>query len=76
MTDAEVITRPTLVYFGYSFCPDVCPMDLSRNALAAQALAERGAEIGQVFITIDPARDTPEVVHDFAGGDRSRRSSA
>jgi protein SCO1/2 len=65
VTDAEVITRPTLVYFGYSFCPDVCPMDLSRNALAAQALAERGAEVGQVFITIDPARDTPEVLHDY-----------
>ena len=35
VTDAEAITGPTLVYFGYSFCPDVCPIDLSRNALAA-----------------------------------------
>ena len=35
VTDAEAITGPTLVYFGYSFCPDVCPTDLSRNALAA-----------------------------------------
>jgi protein SCO1 len=67
VTDAEVITRPTLVYFGYSFCPDVCPMDLSRNTLAAQALAERGVDVGQVFVTIDPARDTPEVMHDYVG---------
>jgi protein SCO1/2 len=65
VTAAEAITGPTLVYFGYSFCPDVCPMDLSRNALAAAALAERGVEVGQVFISIDPARDTPEVVRDF-----------
>ena len=66
VTDAEVITGPTLVYFGYSFCPDVCPMDLSRNALAAEELAERGVEVGQVFISIDPERDTPEVIRDFA----------
>ena len=66
VTDAEAITGPTLVYFGYTFCPDVCPMDLSRNALAAAELAERGTKVGQVFITIDPARDTPEVVRDFA----------
>ena len=65
VTDAQAITGPTLVYFGYSFCPDVCPMDLSRNALAAASLAERGTKVGQVFITIDPARDTAQVVKDF-----------
>jgi protein SCO1/2 len=66
VTDADVITRPTLVYFGYSFCPDVCPLDLSRNALAAAELAERGTGVGQVFITVDPARDTPEAMRDYA----------
>lgn len=66
VTDAEAITAPTLVYFGYTFCPDFCPTDLSRNALAADLLAERGMDVGQVFISIDPGRDTPEVVGDFA----------
>lgn len=66
VTDAEAITRPTLVYFGYSSCPDFCPTDLSRNAVAAAELAERGVDVGQVFISIDPARDTPEVVGDYA----------
>ncbi len=66
VTDAEAITRPTLVYFGYGFCPDVCPTDLSRNALAAEELAGRGIDAGQVFITIDPARDTPEAIGAFA----------
>lgn len=66
MTEAEAITRPTLLYFGYTFCPDFCPTDLARNALAADLLAERGLEIGQVFISVDPARDTPEAVREFA----------
>lgn len=62
----EVITRPTLVYFGYTFCPDICPTDLARNALAADALAAEGVDVGQVFVTVDPERDTPEVVAGFA----------
>ncbi len=61
VTDADVITKPTLIYFGYSFCPDVCPIDLARNAAAADLLAERGVDVGQVFISIDPERDTPEI---------------
>jgi len=67
VTDAEVIKGPTLVYFGYSFCPDVCPTDLSRNAIAAADLADQGVKVGQVFVSIDPERDTPKVVGDFVG---------
>ena len=65
VTDADVIKGPTLVYFGYTFCPDICPTDVSRNALAADELAEKGIDVGQVFVTIDPARDTPEAVKAF-----------
>ena len=66
MTSAEVITEPTLIYFGYTYCPDVCPLDVDRNAAAIEILEERGQSVTPVFITIDPARDTPEVVRDFA----------
>jgi|TARA_B110000908_G_scaffold167202_1_gene219715 protein SCO1/2 len=66
MTSAEVITKPTLIYFGYTYCPDVCPLDVDRNAAAIEILEERGQSVTPVFITIDPARDTPEVVRDFA----------
>lgn len=66
IADTDAITRPTLVYFGYGFCPDICPVDLSRNALAAEELATRGIDVGQVFITIDPARDTPEAIGAFS----------
>ena len=63
---AEVIDRPALLYFGYTYCPDVCPLDVDRNAAAIEILEERGQSVTPVFITIDPARDTPEVVRDFA----------
>ena len=66
VTEKDVIAEPTLIYFGYSFCPDICPFDLSRNAKATDVLLERGTEITPVFISIDPNRDTPEVVGEFA----------
>lgn len=65
VTDADVITKPTLIYFGYTFCPDVCPLDTMRNAQAAYMLEDQGLDIGTVFISIDPPRDTVEVVRDF-----------
>lgn len=66
VTDNDVITEPSLVYFGYTFCPDVCPFDAARNADAVDLLAEQGYSVTPVFISIDPARDTPEAVSDFA----------
>lgn len=66
VTDAEIFTKPSLVYFGYTFCPDVCPMDNARNAEAVDILDEQGLDVQPVFISIDPARDTPDVVRDFA----------
>ncbi len=65
VTDADVITRPSLIYFGYTFCPDVCPLDTARNADAIDLLTEKGLDVQPVFISIDPERDTPDVVDDF-----------
>jgi protein SCO1/2 len=66
VTDKDVITGPSLIYFGYSFCPDVCPLDNMRNAEAVDILEERGFDVTPIFITIDPARDTPEVMGEYA----------
>jgi protein SCO1/2 len=66
VTSEQVIDEPSLLYFGYTFCPDVCPLDTSRNAEAVEILETRGQSVKPVFISIDPARDTPEVVKDFA----------
>lgn len=65
VTDAEVITEPTLLYFGYTFCPDVCPMDTARNAEVVELLEERGIMTKPAMITIDPSRDTPEVLAEY-----------
>jgi protein SCO1/2 len=66
VTDKDVITKPSLVYFGYTFCPDVCPLDNARNAEAVDILEEQGLDVTPIFISIDPARDTPEAMREFA----------
>jgi protein SCO1/2 len=63
VTDADFRGRYMLIYFGYSFCPDVCPTTLS---VIGDALAKlKDPRIVPVFITIDPERDTPKVLVDY-----------
>lgn len=66
VTDEDLITEPVLIYFGFTFCPDFCPIDMARNATAVDLLAEQGISATPVFISIDPERDTPEIVGDYA----------
>ena len=56
---------PTLVYFGYTYCPDVCPLDVARVSDAVHLLDQQGITVTPVFVTIDPARDTPEILQEF-----------
>ena len=65
VTDRDVIIKPSLIYFGYTFCPDVCPLDTARNAEAVDLLDAVGFDVTPVFISIDPERDTPEVLADY-----------
>jgi protein SCO1 len=65
VTDAEVLEKPSLVYFGYTFCPDVCPLDMQRNVEAVDILEERGLDVTPVFISIDPERDTPKAMGEY-----------
>ena len=65
VTEREVISKPTLVYFGYTFCPDICPTDNARTAEAIDLLAAQGHDVGMALITVDPARDDPERLRDF-----------
>ncbi|WP_294924729.1 SCO family protein [uncultured Paracoccus sp.] len=66
VTDRQVFDKPSLLYFGYTYCPDVCPLDAARNAEAVDLLEEDGIEVTPVMVSVDPARDTPEVLADFA----------
>lgn len=69
VSDTDFAGRYRLIYFGYSFCPDVCPVDLQKlmQGLARfeKQDAERGAKVAPIFITVDPARDTPEALAPF-----------
>lgn len=65
VTDAEMFTKPTLLYFGYTFCPDVCPIDNARNAEAIDMLKADGHDAQMSLISVDPERDDPERMRDF-----------
>ena len=54
-----------LVYFGYTHCPDICPISLQSMAQALDALGPIGERITPVFVTVDPERDTPEVLAEY-----------
>lgn len=64
-TDRDFRGRWTLVYFGYTFCPDVCPMALENMEKALRLLGEKAKKIQVVFITVDPERDTSHVLKEF-----------
>ncbi len=54
-----------LLYFGYTFCPDICPTSLQVMGEVADTLRARGEAMQPVFITVDPERDTPQVLRDY-----------
>ncbi len=65
VTDQDFRGRYMLIYFGYSFCPDVCPTTLGVMAEALQKLGSDSRRVVPIFITIDPERDTPKVLADY-----------
>ena len=65
VSDKDFRGRYMLIYFGYSFCPDVCPTTLAVMAQALDKLGPEARRVTPVFITIDPERDTPKVLEDY-----------
>ena len=59
---AEFKGKVVLIYFGYMFCPDICPTDLSNLAGLLKRLGKDADQVQTIFITLDPARDTPELI--------------
>jgi len=67
VTDADFHGKFMLIYFGYTYCPDVCPTTLGLMAQAVDKLSESERDqVVPIFITVDPERDTPAVVKDYA----------
>jgi protein SCO1 len=65
VTDRDFRGHYLLVYFGYTFCPDVCPTTLNQMAEALDALGPKADQVQPLFITVDPKRDTPQVVGQY-----------
>lgn len=61
-SDERFEGKPMFIYYGFASCPDVCPAALSRMSATLDALGERASEVQPVFITVDPERDTPDVL--------------
>lgn len=67
VTDQDYRGRVMLVFFGYTFCPDVCPTTLREVAEALDQLGPLADQVRPLFVTIDPARDTPAHLADYVG---------
>jgi cytochrome oxidase Cu insertion factor (SCO1/SenC/PrrC family) len=72
VTDATYRGRWRLMYFGYTFCPDLCPTALQTIAAALHKLGPMGRNVVPIFVSVDPARDTPAVLAKYVRlfGDR------
>jgi len=66
VTEADFHGRYMLIYFGYTYCPDVCPTELQAMSQAIDRLGEAGEKVTPVFITVDPERDTVEQLAGYA----------
>ena len=69
VSDTSFAGRYRMIYFGYTFCPDVCPTSLQHLMQGLKKFAatapDRAAKIQPIFITVDPARDTPAVMKQY-----------
>jgi protein SCO1 len=64
-TNADFRGKFMLVYFGYTYCPDICPTDLAQISQAIDKLGAAGDDVQPLFISVDPERDTPSVLAQY-----------
>lgn len=67
VTERDFAGQSLLLYFGFTYCPDICPTELGRIADVVDALGPAGQRVTPLFITIDPQRDTPAALADYVG---------
>ena len=66
VTDRSLVGKVTVVLFGFTNCPDVCPTTLSAASAGAARLGDAARDVSILFISVDPARDTPAILRDYA----------
>lgn len=67
VTEKDFLGKYMLVFFGYTYCPDICPTELQVMSAALDSLGAKADAIQPVFISVDPRRDTPEVLKQYVG---------
>jgi protein SCO1/2 len=67
-TERDLVGKPSLVFFGYTYCPDVCPTTLAETVMWKRELNISDDDLRTIFVTVDPARDTTEVLKSYLGG--------
>ena len=65
VSDRDFLGAPMLIYFGYTNCPDACPLDAQTIGAVVDVLDRRGERVTPIFITVDPERDTPGQLKKF-----------
>lgn len=67
VTDRDYTGAYRLMFFGFTYCPDICPTELKRLTLVLEGLGDDAAYIKPLFVTIDPERDTPAALKEYLG---------
>ncbi len=65
VTEKDFLGKHTLIFFGFTHCPDICPTTMNEIAFALDRLGDRAKDLNAVFVTIDPERDDPEALGDY-----------
>ncbi len=63
--EKDLLSKPTVIFFGYTFCPDACPTTLARLTVLMKALGPEASRLNVAFITVDPTRDTPRQMKQY-----------
>src|SRR5690606_9759147 len=71
-TDAALKSKMALVFFGFTHCPDICPVTMATLSGVMKTLGEDAGQVIPVFITVDPERDTPKVMKEYVDNFDSR----
>jgi len=65
VTDVNLKGKPTLIFFGYTHCPDICPTALFEMSEVLHAMGNDADRVNAYFVTVDPERDTPSIIKDY-----------
>ncbi|WP_455465595.1 SCO family protein [Bartonella sp. B39] len=72
ITEADIRSKPSIIFFGFTMCPESCPTTLINLDRWLTALGPNADKLGIWFVTVDPERDTPEILHEYLSNFNNR----